>query len=442
MPIDHPGSGSSSSRMNAIDRELFMLLDEKSEPSDEAIRRVVAKGATLDNLGVPLGHTALHMAAKNGYIQAIHTLIELGAAVDALNTSLMTPLLVAALNNQPAAIEALLQHNANVFHTNNTGSSALHIAASSYCAAALELLLKTPLRSQLEQRNDDGFTPLLEFCHILSSIHPDMCSYEKLTNITRTLETLLSAGSDATCCTPHSKLTPLMLCARAHLPELTKQLIPISGDLNRVNDEGESALFIAATRSCENTALLLQAGADTELRPNDGNTLAHMPLVTFNRFPKSAIKTLRLLAEWGIDMDQNGRIEGTPLEYAIENNLNNDIIHTLLDLGAQLPHGCAEPAERIKHARHRYEATLGATPPDLSTLTAPDLIGFSNAGLLQMAMRPFLWEGKREQLQAILTELPPYLAQQALQSSLDTPTALTTGWSHEGISMPAPKRSV
>jgi len=60
------------------------------------------------------GKTALHLAAANGYIEAIEALIANGAYVNILDDLNMTPLFCADLSNQFAVAICLLQHGADV----------------------------------------------------------------------------------------------------------------------------------------------------------------------------------------------------------------------------------------------------------------------------------------------------------------------------------------
>lgn len=74
------------------------------------------------------GNTALHLAAKNGYIKIVKTLLENGAGVNAQNHDGETPLHWAADNDHTEVVKVLLENGARVNIVDKDGETPLHWA--------------------------------------------------------------------------------------------------------------------------------------------------------------------------------------------------------------------------------------------------------------------------------------------------------------------------
>ena len=72
------------------------------------------------------GDTALHLAAENGYTEAVETLIKKRANVNALNNEYRTPLHLAATGGFLGVVEILLAHNAIIHNRDEDGKTPLH----------------------------------------------------------------------------------------------------------------------------------------------------------------------------------------------------------------------------------------------------------------------------------------------------------------------------
>ena len=105
--------------------------DNREHP--EKVRRLLALGADIDIRNYK-GKTALHYAAKAGFLEVINLLIERGATVDATGNDGETPLFDAIRSTikdsqkQRAAIEALLVAGANPNYKNQKGLTPLQVA--------------------------------------------------------------------------------------------------------------------------------------------------------------------------------------------------------------------------------------------------------------------------------------------------------------------------
>ena len=128
---------------------VYVCRGDNGEHPDE-IRRLLALGADIDVRNYK-GKTALHYAAKAGFLKVIRLLIEKGATIDALDNSGETALFEAIRSTikdgekQRAAIEALLAKGANPNLKNGKGQTPLQIAKRMRRAEAgkiVELLRK------------------------------------------------------------------------------------------------------------------------------------------------------------------------------------------------------------------------------------------------------------------------------------------------------------
>ena len=101
------------------------------------------------------GHTALYKAAANGKADAVESLLEAGAEVDATDNAGQTVLMIAANTGQKEAVEHLLNDGARVDARSDAGITALHVAANTDVAG---LLLDRD--ADVNARDNEGLTPL------------------------------------------------------------------------------------------------------------------------------------------------------------------------------------------------------------------------------------------------------------------------------------------
>ena len=73
------------------------------------VRRLVAAGVGVNEVNAADKMTALHFAADNGHVEAVKTLVELNADIEAKTDQGATPLHFAAVNGHVEAAKTLLQ---------------------------------------------------------------------------------------------------------------------------------------------------------------------------------------------------------------------------------------------------------------------------------------------------------------------------------------------
>jgi ankyrin repeat protein len=139
------------------------------------IERQIAAGA--DPNALVDDWTPLQMAAREGHVAAIGSLLKAGARVNGASSRGWTPLMYAAGSGHAAAIDALVAAGADVHHTSNLGNTALHWASMyGYLDAARVLLeagAKTDVRNKEGKRPiDDVRAPLVRSLRLRDRVTP------------------------------------------------------------------------------------------------------------------------------------------------------------------------------------------------------------------------------------------------------------------------------
>lgn len=123
------------------DKDKVQVLIEKSNNSKELVN-------SPDNSG----YTALHYAARNGYVDICKLLLSRGADIDAQTRSgKVTPLLKAAAAGKAATIKFLIESGAKVDAQDVDGQTALHkVIFNNHTDLAKMLLEACPTLSNIE----------------------------------------------------------------------------------------------------------------------------------------------------------------------------------------------------------------------------------------------------------------------------------------------------
>ncbi|MBC7692012.1 MAG: ankyrin repeat domain-containing protein [Methylotenera sp.] len=122
------------------------------------LKTLIARGSTVQSTDAR-GWTPLMIAAKYGKIEALRVLLDLGAKIDFKNDLAMTALMVATVHSQDSCTELLLSRGANANTISKQGTTPLMLAAENGDAALTRLLLKSGAAPNAQDQN--GFTPLM-----------------------------------------------------------------------------------------------------------------------------------------------------------------------------------------------------------------------------------------------------------------------------------------
>ncbi|XP_023167866.2 ankyrin-3 isoform X2 [Drosophila hydei] len=104
------------------------------------------------------GLNALHLAAKDGFVDICNELLKRGIMVDSATKKGNTALHIASLAGQQQVIKQLIQYNANVNVQSLNGFTPLYMAAQENHDSCCRLLLSKGASPSLA--TEDGFTPL------------------------------------------------------------------------------------------------------------------------------------------------------------------------------------------------------------------------------------------------------------------------------------------
>lgn len=256
-----------------------------------------------------------------------------------------TPLHYAAEWNLKDALSSLIQKGANVNAVNSNGESALFSAVKADSPEIIQLLVEngiiTDTRSNLT-RDHLGNTPL---------------HYAVKWNSLNAAQSIISLGFDVNSQNLSGK-TALSDSARSGKIEMTQLLIQFGANVNSADISGKTALIDSIQSGNEEMiSLLLQNGANPQIQEMNGRNAYHEAALTANtkvielirnaggnplsrdsfgdspfslvlKFDESVIKAVLGSNIYIVDSDGN-----TPVHIAVEKNVNPATLTMLIDMG-------------------------------------------------------------------------------------------------------------
>ena len=302
----------------------------------------LANESILKSSRISDGDHALHIAVRNGDIQAVKLLVGCGANVNELNEEGQTPL--------HTATSILVEHKAKIDAVDKDGNQPLHLACEQdHIETSLLLLSKGANANSL---NDDGQTPLhtaaggLKDCHELCSIliehkgkidavdkdgnQPLHLACKQSNFLTGNL--LLIHGADVNFLNKQQrspldlanesilKSSPisdgnhaLHVAARKGDVQAVKLLVCCGADVNELNEKGQTPLHTAAggLKDCrELCSILIEHKAKIDAVDKDGNQPLHLAC------ERGRIQTSLLLLSKGANANSLNADGQTPLHTA------------------------------------------------------------------------------------------------------------------------------
>ncbi|MCA9127106.1 MAG: ankyrin repeat domain-containing protein [Planctomycetales bacterium] len=259
------------------------------------------------------------IATLSGDLPMLAAELQQGVAVDAKTEEGYTPLHIAAVFGQRAAAEFLLSHNADVSLTDKHGNTALHMAVFLGHTDVVRALLAhgaDPLA-----RNRDGFSSIdcagapwtRDYEAKLREAEVEMKTPLDLNRIQGERLTILKllVGSNRV---SEQAFEPFFILNAAIAGDIKsiQQCVADGKNLNVTEPVGgNTALMLAATfGNREAASLLIQAGADLEVRNKSAGTALHQACF----FAQPEI--VELLLEAGSDVTKVNAYGATPLELA------------------------------------------------------------------------------------------------------------------------------
>lgn len=291
----------------------------------------------------------LHFAAAYGNVEAIRTLIELGADVEAEDANGFSALYLAAAWTKADAVAELLKHDDRVNQTNRYGWSPLRAAAYYQGKEAAEVLLKAGATLDAFSAAALGRLEDVErFVHADPSVLSETVGYDTpltwavTANQPKIVRRLIELGAAVNVDEKDMDDAPLQRAAWAGHLECAKILIDAGADLSfgQGTDAYGTPLHRAAWRGHdEMVKLLLDSGANIEAVDNTGDT----PLSFATS--RQQIETMKLLLARGAD--PNGSAGTSPLTKCID-HVDMAAAKLLLEAGAS----GSKPVEQLGSPLH------------------------------------------------------------------------------------------
>jgi len=245
-----------------------------------------------------IGWTPLFWPAYEGHLNIAEYLIAQGATVDVKDDSGATPIMFAIWQNRTEMVQPLLKHGAKTSEE-KYGMTLLMLAAAGPEAdvKCMKALLYNGI--SVDAKDAQGWTAL----------HHATRSSEKA-------KFLLNNGADLSQTTTDG-LTPLILAAKISQLDVIKAFLSHKPNVNAQDKLGLSALGHAVrTGNCEAVKMLLDAGADLNLKTNEGKSVEDLANEALESEKRNALKVKTVSESVVLVTDgfiyQKGVRQGTP----------------------------------------------------------------------------------------------------------------------------------
>jgi ankyrin repeat protein len=275
-----------------------MLAAEKNDAS--CLRILHVKGVNL-NARNHFGRQPIHSSAFAGSYEAAKYLLENDAYVDSTDNNDDTPLLISTVKGNKDVFDLFLAHKADAKKRNKQGRNILALAMENRKYVLIERITKIP-GININEQDALGQTPFINA--VLQKDHLMMGA-------------LSQAGADMHTADYQGE-TALHKIGRNGDTNALSELFPTHKNIwNNVNNDGNTAIFIAAENGHFNIiTMLMHGGASLEGTNNNGETIFHQFAKSKNPFSFDAT-----IAQYKPRMDINARSKSglSAIHYAVAN---------------------------------------------------------------------------------------------------------------------------
>jgi len=229
------------------------------------------------------GATLLYLAAKNGAVDLINLLVELGGDINLADEEGWTPVYVAALGRHVDAVAKLVELGASLYTSDINGWTIAHSAARRDDANLIGILSKYHVK--IDTTTDSlGATPVyfaaqLNHQNALIALLDQGVNFEIPNKYSETplhaaaengfvtiMGILLDRGANREAQDENGK-TPLVIAAENNLLEAVKLLVAQGANVNALTDAGKTALYIAASKGHTSIVQYLLQQNDIKMTP-------------------------------------------------------------------------------------------------------------------------------------------------------------------------------
>jgi ankyrin repeat protein len=225
-----------------------------SRMGQETIQLLIENRVNID-LRNNKGRTALHKASKRGHLDIVRLLLDHGADLNLQDNHGSTPLHLATHRECQEVVQLFLEHGANVTLRNDKGQTALHQASQRGHVDIIQLILKHD--ADVDALDNDGSTPL----------HLAIFEGSQASSEVRLASSEVSLASSAAIYEVQGSL------------EVVQLLLEHGANTNLRNHMGQTALHIAS--QCGHLrimVLILNHNADVNALDDDGSTLLRLAI--------------------------------------------------------------------------------------------------------------------------------------------------------------------
>ena len=225
--------------------------------NNEIVKLLLAHPNCDVNIRIRGGEIPIHHAAREGYIDVLSTLLENGALLDDKDELGDTPLLLAAQNGHVDLVYKLITLGANVFHRNHEGNDTWYYAIESEDNDLLETLLAACIEKGIDM------TSRQPLCIAAGSGR-----WDKIDFLLKLKQDPLVCDSDG-----NTFLHYAAMNNKHHVIEKFNTSIPIDTQ----NGRGNTPLHIACSKGFDETVkTLLKCKAKADVKNNEGETALHV----------------------------------------------------------------------------------------------------------------------------------------------------------------------
>ena len=260
------------------------------------------------------GFTCLHAAIDGRCSKdTLQALIDHGAHINARRRDGTNALLNACQTGQSESVRFLLDKLADVSIGKPDGNTCLHIAVHGNCSkGALQKIIEQGMDVNI--MNNMGETALILACESAQAASVNVL-------LEKGADPNISDGEGYTCL--HAAVHGW--CAN----ETLKEIINHKAQLDAQNLDGETALSLACLyRQQDSVKILLNAGSNTNITNNNGNTCLHAAV-----YSNCNTKMIQAIIDHGVNVNATNETNKTALMGACLKG-NIDTINVLLNAGA------------------------------------------------------------------------------------------------------------
>jgi len=301
---------------------------------DENFKEDLRTSTANFNYKNPNGKTPLHMAAKEGKINAVKFLIDLNADVNVLDNESCTPLFEAVIGGYYEVVQILINNKADVNIPNSKNCTPLHEAMAKQSGDIVQLLLTN--NSDVNIKSLDGSTAThLLINGILNLSDDNAAFYESLIKEYKFKESLINLHADVDIKNAENQ-TPLHVAAKSGKYDVVQFLVEANADINSKDNSLETSLHKAIYNGHTDVAKqLIHNQAIVNSSCKFGNTPLHLAA------ERGDLECAKCLIENGADVNAKC-CKGHTVLYRAVSKQKHDLVELLLQSNSYVNTKCTD----------------------------------------------------------------------------------------------------